>query len=270
MPNIHSILLIKNEADIVAHCIRESLRWSDYIYVYDGASSDGTWDIVQQLRSDRVILFKSDGKVFKEGLRAEVYNRYADRAREGDWWCQLNSDEFYVDDPRTFLASVPSRFHVVWGLFIQYYLTETDLQTLNFDHPVGEILKSIRHYRADHAERRFFRHRNRLQWSEDDAWPRHLGITYPKLIRFRHYPYRSPAQIQMRLDVRRDNRARGFEGWEHASDENWRSKIFSASTLHLDAGDGRIILEEDKLPVHMGSRSQRMIQRVMHGLGLWP
>ena len=59
------------------------------------------------------------------------------------------------------------------------------------------------------AERRFFRHRPGLRWSDRDAWPAHLGVVHRRLLPFQHYPYRSPQQFQVRLDVRRDSRAGG-------------------------------------------------------------
>ena len=47
---IHSICVVKNEADIVGYCLREALKWSDYVYVYDGESTDGTWEVVKSSR----------------------------------------------------------------------------------------------------------------------------------------------------------------------------------------------------------------------------
>jgi glycosyltransferase involved in cell wall biosynthesis len=270
MSNIHSILVVKNEEDIIELCISEALRWSDFIYVYDGDSTDQTWTIVNALRSDRVIPYKQDGKVFREGLRAEVFEAYRHLASPGDWWCQLNADEFYIDDPKQFLSHVPQFCHVVWGMFVQYYLTDRDLNKRDSGESTRDRLEALRYYRADHAERRFFRHRPRLHWDANSAWPTHLGLSEPRLIRFKHYPYRSPEQIQMRLDIRRNNRARGFEGWEHAKEATWREKIVPANDLHLDTGNGQYIIEHSHLPDHVGTTSTRIVQRVLHGLRVWP
>ena len=269
MSKIHSILLVKNEADVIEYCLREALRWSDYVYVYDGASTDGTWEIVSSMKSKHIIPFKQDGKVFSEGMRSEVYMAFRDQAAPGDWWCQLNADEFYIDDPKNFLAAVSPRCHVVWGLFVQYYLTDHDVSNLDFSLPCEELLPKLRHYRADWAERRFFRHRDGLKWDPRDAWPRHLGVSEERLIRFKHYPYRSPAQIQMRLDVRRDNRARGFEGWETARELTWKEKVVPANELDVDREDGDFSV---KVPLrgHLETPTRRLIQRTMHTLRVWP
>jgi hypothetical protein len=266
---IHSILLTKNEDDVIGHCLREAMRWSDYIYVYDGLSTDATWDIVQSMAGPQVVPFKQDGKVFSEGLRAEVFDAYRGRASEDDWWCQLNADEFYIDDPKQFLSRVRASRQVVWGLFVQYYLTPVEVDTLDFSKPCEDVLPQLRHYRADWAERRFFRHRARLEWDHKHAWPRHLGVSEENLIRFKHFPYRSPRQIQTRLDVRRNNRERGFEGWDTAKDLSWKEKIVPVDGLDVDHQDGNYI-NRVKGQNHVDPAMRRLMQHTMRRLGVWP
>ena len=144
-PTIHSILVVKNEQDIIGPCLKSACSWSDFIYVYDGSSSDKTWEIVCSLKNSQIIPFKQHNRVFSEGLRADVFNAYKHNAHEGDWWCRLDADEFYIDDPRTFLASVKSRHQVVWAASIQYYLTHEDMATLDFSLPMEQLLPGIRH-----------------------------------------------------------------------------------------------------------------------------
>jgi hypothetical protein len=268
---IHAICLVRNEADVIQECLLEAANWADRIYLYDGASTDGTWELLQSLRSEKIIPWRSDNTTFREGLRALVYDAFRHDAREGDWWCQLNGDEFYTEDPRAFLSAVPSYEHVVWGLMIQYYLTPEDVADASQWH--GQFAADrdrIRYYRAACAERRFFRHRDRLHWSDQNAWPEHLGVVHPKLLPFRHYPYRSPQQIQMRLDVRRDNRARGFEGWDHAKELDWKEKIVPRDGLHFDRQDGQFELEDEVLRQHLDPPRSRLVKRLLHGLKIWP
>jgi len=267
---IRSICLTRNEADVVEACLAEAARWSDRIFVYDGASTDGTWEKVQAMKSDRIVPWKSDGAVFREGLRAEVFAAFRAEAAEGDWWCQLNADEFYVERPDEFLREVPPFEHVVWGVNIQYYMTEKDIAGSDLDGGFAETRAKLRYYRAACAEPRFFRHRRGLQWSLDAAWPAHLGVTHSRPLHFRHYPYRSPRQIQTRLDVRRDNRARGFEGWDHEKEESWREKIAPSSDLHRDENDGRLIVEEEILRQSHEPRARRLLKRLLHSTGVWP
>ena len=267
---IHAICLTRNEADVIGHCLGEAAQWADRIYVYDGASDDGTWELVQRMKSERIVPWRSDDAVFREGLRAEVFADRRGDAREGDWWCQLNADEFYVENPREFLAAVPSADHVVWAVNLQYYLTHEDLTEGEFSGDFSTDRGRLRHYAAACAEPRFFRHRDRLRWDLNAAWPAHMGVMHPRAMHFRHYCYRSPRQIQMRLDVRRANRARGFEGWDHAKEAGWREKLVPRAQLHRDDGDGRYIVEENVRAQYREPAGRRLLKRIMHATGIWP
>ena len=267
---IRSICLVKNEADVIEACLRTALEWSDRIFVYDGASTDGTWEKVQSLASDRIVAWRSDTAVFREGLRAMVFEDFRHEANSDDWWCQLNGDEFYVENPKQFLARVPKYEHVVWGVNLQFYLTPEDVDGPPFAGSFEADRDRIRYYKAACAEPRFFRHRSRLVWDDRDAWPRHLGVVHQRLLPFRHYPYRSPQQIQMRLDVRRDNRARGFEGWDHAKELDWREKIVPREGLHLDTGSGNLVIEPEVAVQHLETPWRRLLKRFLHTLHVWP
>lgn len=269
---IHSIALCKNEADVIVDCLEKASEWSDYIYVYDGCSTDGTWELVQELaeRNPRIIAWRQDDSVFRESLRADVYHAHLHLSAPGDWWCQLNVDEYYPQDPRALLKRISDRYHVVWGINVEYKLTESDIETLNFEAPFAERREHMRFYRADYSEIRFFRQREGLVWKLDQGWPTHLGPVYPERICFLHYPYRSPKQIQMRLDVRREHRANGFTGWEHASQANWREKLERVEDCDVYSGDGNYEIRWKTLPAHQPGIARRLIQRFMHGVGLWP
>lgn len=267
---IHAICLTKNEADVIEHCLREAETWADRIYVYDGASTDGTWDRVQAMKSERIIPWRSDDAVFREGLRAEVFADRRGDSQEGDWWCQLNADEFYVEKPREFLAAVPKSDHVVWAVNLQYYLTHEDVAEGEFTGDFAKDIDRLHYYAAACAEPRFFRYRERLKWDLNAAWPEHMGVILPHAMHFRHYCYRSPRQIQMRLDVRRANRARGFEGWDHAKEEDWRSMLASRADLKRDEGDGRYVVAEKVRAQFSEPKSRRLMKRFMHATGLWP
>src|SRR5213593_2403348 len=238
---IFSILCVKNEGDIIEECLRQASVWCDRIFVYDGASTDGTWEKVKAMANGRIVPARRDHEVWNDWLRAEIFEKYRHEASDGDWWCRLDADEFYVDEPREFLATIAPLHHAVWGLNIEYYLTEENLARM----PVGDAppnespLHYLRHYRCDYCEPRFFRYRKRLQWRSRDSAPIHMGLVSPKLIRFRHLPYRSPKQIQHRLRQRLKSKADGHNGWLNIMDDDWRKMGFRrASELDLDTRDG--------------------------------
>src|SRR5687768_11826297 len=106
---IFGICLVKNEADIIAFSLQKASEWAHKIFVYDNGSTDGTWEAVQELAktNDKIIPWKSEAKPFRDGLRGEVFNEFRHLAQKGDWWCcRLDSDEFYLDDPREVLSKV--------------------------------------------------------------------------------------------------------------------------------------------------------------------
>lgn len=146
--------------------IEDALRWIDQIIVYDNTSTDRTWEIVQEWasRNARVIAWKQHRQHFRDGLRAEIFKAFRHEAKDGDWWCcRLDCDEFYYDDPRTFLKIVSPQHSDVWGLHFLYYLIESDLKNLDFSKPFHDLRPFIRNYKTDSTERRFFHHRTRLK-----------------------------------------------------------------------------------------------------------
>ena len=59
---IHCLMLTKNEADVVrSYSLTEAAKWADHIYVYDGASTDGTWEIINSMNDPRIVARKQEG-----------------------------------------------------------------------------------------------------------------------------------------------------------------------------------------------------------------
>jgi glycosyltransferase involved in cell wall biosynthesis len=268
--------LVKNEADMIVETLVHATRWCDRIFVFDNGSTDDTWARVLDLarREPRVVPFQSSGVPYRDSLRMDTFNRYRAEAGAGDWWCKLDADELYYDNPREFLAAVPRHHHVVWGVNFQFYFTDADAARWEQDpqayppHTAAE--KALRYYRCDYSEVRFFRHRPRLVWDHGSA-PRHLGVVHPRRIRFQHYQYRSPEQINLRLKTRQQAMASGcgtFQGYNEETD--WRQKIVPRTTCHSMDQPAPLQIEEAKLPRHLEKPAVRLAKLFMHGTGLWP
>jgi hypothetical protein len=259
---IFSILCVKNEADIIEECLRRSSVWCDRIFVYDGASTDGTWEKVQAMANDRIVAARCDDKVWDDSLRAEIFEQFRHEARDGDWWCRLDADEFYIDEPRDFLAARAPLHHSVWGLKFEYYLTDEELALM----PEGRAP-------AGESPVDYLRHRARLHWGLKASAPTHVGLTSPGLIRFRHLPYRSPEQISRRLKQRLKSVADGHVnagGWDAIVDDWEKMGYRNASDLYLDAGDGNYQYDPAKIADYKGSAKKRAIQWLCHASGYWP
>ncbi len=272
---IHGLSLVKNESDIVAQSLLAATAWAHFIYVYDNGSEDGTWDIVRDLAATypQIIPYKREAKPYSQSLRKALFETYRGNGAPGDWWCMLDADEFFIDDPRLFLAAVPEGFDEVWGASFEYYFTDFDAaryaespNAYADDVPVGE---KCRYYINNWSEPRFFRDSERLGWYEG-GWPDRLGPAHRTRIRLKHYQYRSPQQIQKRIDTRRDALNRGsflhemFPDWKRAvldplnvsfadcrpenAPQTWRDRVIEASLLIEERGEGNYVVNEPMLP----------------------
>jgi hypothetical protein len=281
---IHAMLLVKNEADILQETLSAALHWSDYIYVLDNGSTDGTWEMVKELAQQHpeVVPFKQDDVMFSRALRADIFDAFRSNLGHQDWWCELDADEFYIDDPRIFLAKIPERFQTVYSASLNYYFTDLDLDICRRD--PAEYLKipvqqRLRYYLANHGEPRFFRHRDDILWTRSHDYggypPEVLFGTpaYPVRIWLKHYQYRSPEQIQQRLHIRRPlieagsafpheakadwlaanttrqrPRSCSEEGLPEFAAANWEERIVPSAALDYDRFDRRYIVNEKLMP----------------------
>ena len=266
---IHSICVVKNEADIIEQTIKAAINWSDFIYVFDNGSIDGTWEKVLELAKtyQQVIFYKQDDCTYHNGLRQEVFQHFQDQSSEGDWWCQLDADEIYIDNPRIFLAKIPEKFQTVWAASFQYYFTERDLEKYELEPAFYTddipIEQKCRYYLNNWSEARFFKYDKDLIWDINRRWP-YTGAVYPVRVRLKHYPHRSPQQIQNRIKLRLQARAKGSKSFRHEAEfetsnnsskstlqltgNEWREKIARAAELNYDAGDNKYLLREDLMP----------------------
>jgi glycosyltransferase involved in cell wall biosynthesis len=270
MSKIHCIMLTKNEADVVAYCLREATKWADFVYVYDNASTDGTWEIVKSLADDKIIPWKQHSQNFHEGLRADVFNEFRHRSNNGDWWFKLDADNFYRPQLKQELTQIPAGQNLVWAITMDFHITHEDLKVIDFELPVEQVIKGLQYYQAAYSEPQAFRYRERLHWTTDRPWPIHAGVVASFRPLIRHYPHRSPKQIQARLDIRRLARQKGFNGWEHASQAHWMEKIANRKDCQFDDGSGQYIIDEAKIPRHIDPPLRRGIKLLMHRAGIWP
>lgn len=208
---IHALSLIKNEADIIEYSLGAAVRWCDHIYVFDNGSTDGTWEKVQAMAKEfpAIVAWKQDPKPFRDGLRAEIFCNFRHRVRLGDWWCILDADEIYIDDPPEFLASVPDCYRSVWPQLYSYAFTDKDAAEYARDPEGYEKVPAperLRYYvLGEYTVPRFIRHARNL--NTHPALNRHP--IYPRRIKMRHYSNRSPRQIDCRQETRREPMLRG-------------------------------------------------------------
>ena len=270
---IFSICCVRDENDIVGETLEAALSWSDRIFVFDNASADGTWETVQEIarKSSRIEIVGHDDRTFTDELRGEIFESYRSVAAAGDWWCRLDSDEIYIDDPHRFLANVPDKYGFVYSASFDFYFTDVDLRSYEKDpskwlaQPVRERLKF---YQNSWGEPRFVRHRNDLHWA-GLVWPANRGRIFPSRIRLKHFPYRSPAQISRRLEIRQTqpglfkheaNRSLTVPknvqpDWSDQYFETtafekacWQDRVRDSAECEVDLGDHSFVCRDELMP----------------------
>ena len=267
---IFAISTVKNEADVIEANLKAASEWADKIFILDNGSTDGTWEKVLALRDDIITPWKQDPAPFRDSMRSQVYHAFKHLAKRGDWWCiRLDGDEFYAEDPRAFLSQVPRMYHYICARFIQFRLTTEDIAEHRF---TGDFLQDrayINYFeKSAWVEARFVRHRTGLNWPADNPFPRHMGIVYPRPVNMLHYQYRSPAQVQSRLDVRQAAKALGHHS-PHVKEHRWEETLISRAALY----DIRDNPDMSAIPSDQGYLHKPHIywmKRILHGLGILP
>lgn len=271
---IHSLCIVKNEDDVIEETLIKATRWSDFIYIFDNGSTDLTWKKVLNLsqKYSQIIPFKQDGCTFDDSLRLQIFNEYKQRFSSGDWICRLDADEIYIDNPRLFLAKIPPKYDIVLATMFTYYFTDKDFKKYakNTDLYLNKISVEDRckYYQNNELEIRFFKYDQNLIWlqrkeclikSDYRDWPRGLKNVFPIKIWLKNYRYRSPSQIQKRIDLRRKLTKKGlfpqemkYQWKEIVSNVgresdfwSWKSRIADSSKLNFDFGDFKYVLRED-------------------------
>lgn len=232
---IYSLLLVKNEADIIRASILAAVKWSDKVIVIDNGSTDGTWQIVQQLAQQdaRVVAYMQYTGAFHIGLRAKAFRAFRHELTCEDWWCvRLDADEFFSQDPRQFLSQLPRRYGCVKKLSTDYVLTHEDIQSYTFTGDFAQDRQHIRHALPEQRkERRFVRHSPFLVWSERWRYPHPMGRCAKQCIAVDHYQYRSPQQMCKRFTTRQQAKRDGCGSFLHENGNHWTDYLWSQDML---------------------------------------
>jgi len=256
MKRIHAICLVNNEEDIIAQTLSHASQFCHKIYVFDTGSTDSSWSKVQQVENSVVVPFRCEKVAFFDGLRAQVFNAVRDQCSVGDWIFFLDADEFLVEDPKKALNIAEKEgANQINTLQYNFYFTDKDWQAYKDGKDSREqpIAQRRRYYRFANIEQRLFK------ITEDLLWPEHIDSDNPKgyfrpirtkilkkcsyRIPNKHYQYRDPEQIQLRLKTRlaaRNANSSNFVHYQHLDDGvDWIKSIVPSSNLHYYINDGQ-------------------------------
>ncbi len=232
---IYSLLLVKNEADIIRESLLAATEWSDKVIVIDNGSTDGTWEIVNKLATNQptIVPFMQYTGGFHIGLRAKAFRAFRHELSCRDWWCvRLDADEFFSENPREFLSRIPRKYLSVKKQSTDYVLTREDIQAYPFTGEFTTDRPHITHYLPEkRKERRFMRHRPWLVWSEKWRYPHPIGRTARQCIAVDHYQYRSPQQMEKRFNTRQQAKKDGCGSFLHENGKAWTDYLWTNQQL---------------------------------------
>ena len=226
---VYSLLVVKDEADVVGFSLTDACRWSDKIIVIDNGSSDGTWELIQQMAAEnpKIVPYLRYEGPFHIGLRSKAFRAFRHEMHLGDWWCvRLDADEFYPGDVRALLHRIPWWCRTVKKLSTDYVITHEDLDEGLIGNDFGHDREHLRYcLPTRRAERRFMRHSPFLIWLARWRYPHPWGIVAKERIPVDHYQYRSPEQMQRRYNNRQQAKTDGCGSFSHETGSNWHDYL---------------------------------------------
>jgi hypothetical protein len=224
---LYAILVTKDDADVIVEVVRHAASFCDKIIQLDNCSTDGTWELMGELEAaepDRFVRLRQFDEPFFDGIRAEVYNAYRTELGPDGWWMMLAPDELMDRDPRSWLREADGAgADALMCWMAQFVFTRGDRRRweAGLVDPLAPVAQRIRSYRVDWREFRFFRNEPELEWVDPDLylpkpeWDYRLHKGKGML---RHYQFRSPDQIQHRLDLRRGR-------FRHVTSQSWVDEV---------------------------------------------
>lgn len=270
---IFAIMLVKNEADVIGYVLKKAEEWADKIFIIDNGSTDGTWELVQSMKSNIIIPWKQDFGSFRRGMRADVFNNFRSLSTEDDWWCYaLDADEVYIENPKEFLKKVPKRFQWVSKKSIDYVITKEDLEEYNFTGDFSKDKEHIKYFKTPcWTEGRFFRYRKNIKWNNGIAnqYPENVGIMAKEKILVKHYQYRSPQQIQKRIQDRKATKERKDVSAWNKMPETLETSLFSRCDCILDENNIKFYQSQKIIDNLERNKIKDFIKLVLIKLGIY-
>lgn len=264
---IYAVMSVKDEGDILEFSLTKNLEWANRIFVVDNESADDTREIVERFDGDRVILLATFHGQFQEGIKSIPFSwlNASNSYPKPDWWAVLDADEYYYDNPKKFLADVPSYCSRVCTNCCEFIGLERVSKPLD---PV-----SYSHYiPLRWSESRFYRNIRSLHWSDyKDNGPSGVGAVYKKRIRILHFPFRSVEQIEKRLAIRKQNKGSSGIAWSNSMFHDASDLLKNYKSGRLVENNGHLFFEReaDNFLSKKSDKFKRLIKIFMFYFGFY-
>ena len=272
----HAVMVVRDEGDIIAQVLAHLLTWVDSLHVYDTGSGDGTWEIVRACaaRERRAVALGSERVVFRNGLRAMVFDRARGAFRDGDWVARVDADEFYHVSPRDFVAGRVGRGEGrVFAQMYDFVLSRAEVRdweegresVRDRSRPIEE--RRRRYVVQEFPEPRLFRYRRGMKWPAGSPVPRCGGLPAEARIPVRHYRWRDPLQAAARCELRRAMKRGGADTGPHWELRDWKEWIANDEDPRLLWHVPGAALPDPGLRNHLVEGWRGLARRVGYGMG---
>lgn len=109
----------RNESDIIEEIIIDALPKIDTLFIADGQSTDGTWEIIKSLQKrypDKIEHIQQENERKDKAQRNSLLNKIRERYKPENSWVQLlESDIFILDtDIRKLLKDNSNKIAIPW------------------------------------------------------------------------------------------------------------------------------------------------------------
>ncbi len=234
--SIYGVCVVQDEADVIRECLSWAARFCKRIRVWDLGSTDGTWEILQEMAGDQIQVFRKEGTPYSSSLRGRIAAEWRPELEKGAWIYILDADEFLVGDPGPILAAAEHEGASLVGVWQANFFPTR--QTLADIHRFGEsewarqpLADRFRHYRVEWFEWRFVHMTPDLTWDTSGQYSSFRTSSGQPPARshtamvVRHYRYRSPQQVAKRFSTRTSAKKEGVKRFRYDLSGNFTEQV---------------------------------------------
>lgn len=198
---INAFIVVDNDVDIVEEALLYAMKFCHKIYVYDNHSSDGSWELVNEMASRfrELVIFGQTDEPKESGLLNRIYNRHHSEYTSDDWWYILNPDELLSESPVEQLKEATAAKKNAMKVWLaRFYLTSQEVADFDSEDVSQSITKRRKYYSVNKCEKRFFANDPVRKWSESVStdFPNWASSLAKRFVVSRSFPMRSPQQLE--------------------------------------------------------------------------
>ncbi len=209
------------------------LKFFDKIFFFDTNSSDDTFEIVSEYKD---IIYQPQKIItpFSDQLKFDKLYSYSNLFELGDWLAIIDSDEFYTENPLPFIEQAESeKATCIETMSAQFYMTDID----NHYQDNISVHKQRLHYLVNWGEIRLFKYLPNHQFNDAEIKQRSATvIPCSRKLLMKHFQFRSPEQVQLRINTRLENK-KISNNWGHIASSSWQDYVVPHSLLHKFSGE---------------------------------